>query len=86
MKHSIKVCKLQRSIYELKKASKSWNLHFDETIVQINLVSGSMCYARKYGIDSCFNDGKRLKQNNHECHQRRKRLKKIKAKVEDSGV
>ena len=27
-----KVCKLQISIYELKQASKSWNIRFDETI------------------------------------------------------
>ncbi|KAL0448667.1 UNVERIFIED_CONTAM: hypothetical protein Slati_1423100 [Sesamum latifolium] len=27
-----KVCRLQRSIYSLKKASRSWNTHFDEVI------------------------------------------------------
>ncbi|CAL9018877.1 unnamed protein product, partial [Prunus brigantina] len=29
---SHKVCKLQRSIYGLKQASRSWNLRFDEAI------------------------------------------------------
>ena len=27
-----KVCKFQRSIYELKQASRSWDIRFDETI------------------------------------------------------
>ena len=27
-----KVCKLMRSIYGLKQASRNWNIHFDEAI------------------------------------------------------
>ena len=27
-----KVCKLQKSIYRLKQASKSWNIKFDQSV------------------------------------------------------
>ncbi|KAK8619616.1 hypothetical protein V6N13_135898 [Hibiscus sabdariffa] len=33
-----KVCKLQRSIYELKQASRSWNLRFNEAIQEFGFI------------------------------------------------
>ena len=33
-----KVCKLKRSIYRLKQASRSWNLRFDEIVKEFDFI------------------------------------------------
>ena len=37
-KYPNRVCKLQRSIYGLKQASRSWNLHFDEAVKEFGFM------------------------------------------------
>ena len=33
-----KLCKLRKSIYRLKQASQSWNLHFDEVVKEFGFI------------------------------------------------
>jgi hypothetical protein len=37
-KHARKIYKLQKSIYELKQVSQSWNLHFDEVVKGFDII------------------------------------------------
>ena len=48
-KDADKVCKLQRSIYGLKQASRSWNLRFDEVIKGFGFAQtyGEACIYKK---------------------------------------
>ncbi|KAL0373285.1 UNVERIFIED_CONTAM: Retrovirus-related Pol polyprotein from transposon TNT 1-94 [Sesamum radiatum] len=39
-----KVCHLQRSIYRLKKASRSWNIHFDEVIRGYDFIKTTLTF------------------------------------------
>ena len=45
-----KVCKLQRSIYGLKQASRSWNLRFDEVVKGFGFIKndGESCVYKKF--------------------------------------
>ena len=44
-----KLCKLQRSIYRLKQASQSWNIHFDKVIRMYSFVkNGEKPYIYKW--------------------------------------
>ena len=51
------MCKLQRSIYGLVQASRSWNIHFDELIKAYSFIQtcGEACiYKKVSGITTAF--------------------------------
>src|SRR3954470_9025836 len=51
-----KVCKLQRSIYGLVQASRSWNIHFDSVIKAYGFIqtSGEACIYKKVSGSTTF--------------------------------
>jgi hypothetical protein len=47
--NAINVCKLQRSIYGLKQASRSWNRQFDEVVKMFGFIKNpnEACFYKK---------------------------------------
>ena len=47
-----KICKLQKSIYELKQASRSWNIRFDEVVKGFGFIKNEEVCVYKKESDS----------------------------------
>ena len=56
-KNAGKMCKLQKSIYRLKQASRSWNIHFDEVVQGFGFIKNeeeACVYKKECGSSIAF--------------------------------
>ena len=53
-KYPNRVCKLQRSIYGLKQASRSWNLRFDKAVKEFGFIKNEdePCVYKKVSVSA----------------------------------